>query len=582
MARRHLENCGWAWDWDHDIWKYYAPRGFVGRWVMKGTAWLTGRSPRNKSLPLAKKNKVWRTQLYGLSIEYDKNLEWHIGLDGVRIWDVERFVTEVLGLSMDDVEIEYFRRLERYITLSAPDAHRVAELTASEPGQGRGRLARKEFLVRDHTVPVTIRKRTPAEVKVHVYRVSRGATCVYRCEAVLEGRRRDRSTFGPGDTGVLDEVLLDLVQRGELRPLHKPARWEPRTFNTTLERGDFDANMQKLGQKALRGRALKPAWIKEADKCHNPKAVVLVDVPPGAVTIPHQTRIRKLLQEPPDHRKEREGVHGELPELEDLIDHWGGSNDDNEKVASGVYEPRVVLPSGRAPVAHKSRPDFRLSRYGAWRSLAEEFRRLPPGLLVEVILDGDADPADALEALLADKSRSVGISHLCHRETDNPKDPVKLTELDAWMSVLALMAENPTVDNSNTWAIVVDTSAVMAVHKWVCDEEPEGGHYFPRMCGSMAAWLWNWAEMSRKVCEETGLTMVMVTTDTRPDHGRGDLRRSHFFRDGRVRSWVGDAGRYHAHQRYLAVPEAEGVVAIKDEVEGLPGRRLYRNPTVSW
>jgi hypothetical protein len=125
----------------------------------------------------------------------------------------------------------------------------------------------------------------------------------------------------------------------------------------------------------------------------------------------------------------------------------------------------------------------------------------------------------------------------------------------------------------------------------------------------MAGWLADMLDGLRRLGEESGLRVVLVTCDACPEHGYGHMRRSHFFRDGRVRSAIGDAGRYYAHQRYrieravkttyfrayTEVSENEmgetliseyhaheeheyvtgNVVVLKDEVEGLPGRLVY-------
>ncbi|MFI5299363.1 MAG: hypothetical protein ACHREM_14810, partial [Polyangiales bacterium] len=92
---------------------------------------------------------------------------------------------------------------------------------------------------------------------------------------------------------------------------------------------------------------------------------------------------------------------------------------------------------------------------------------------------------------------------------------------------------------------------------------------WPRAVG---VWLWSLLQALRTVCEESGLNVVLITVDARRDVDSGLLRRSHYFTDARVRSFIGDAGRYWAHQRYIV--EDGRVVAIKDEHMGLPWRIL--------
>jgi len=101
------------------------------------------------------------------------------------------------------------------------------------------------------------------------------------------------------------------------------------------------------------------------------------------------------------------------------------------------------------------------------------------------------------------------------------------------------------------------------------------------MVRANAAWWWERFEYARAACETHGSKTVFITTDARTTWGRGPLEKSHFYRDHRVRSWVGDAGRYWCHQRYRVEPDVEGrpcrVVTIKDETEGLVGRLVYIN-----
>jgi hypothetical protein len=134
----------------------------------------------------------------------------------------------------------------------------------------------------------------------------------------------------------------------------------------------------------------------------------------------------------------------------------------------------------------------------------------------------------------------------------------------------------------------------------------------------MGAWLFDTFDELRGLGERTGLRIVAITCDARSDRGRGPMQVSHYFTDSRVRSFIGDAGRYYCHQRYLvetvvtararpkytAISEdttedgetifeeydvvtefdrAPGnVIVIKDEAEGLgAGRIVYRAPVSS-
>ena len=123
-------------------------------------------------------------------------------------------------------------------------------------------------------------------------------------------------------------------------------------------------------------------------------------------------------------------------------------------------------------------------------------------------------------------------------------------------------------DDLETLVIVVDASATLAVAGAVVGNvEPEvnddggivnfdaifkPGPLMPPPRGmaepdilsalfeATGAWLWDMFEGFRRVGEETGLKVIVVTIDGRPDHGRGALEKKHFFTDGRVRSSIGD------------------------------------------
>jgi len=137
---------------------------------------------------------------------------------------------------------------------------------------------------------------------------------------------------------------------------------------------------------------------------------------------------------------------------------------------------------------------------------------------------------------------------------------------------------------------------------------------FPALFKATGAWLDDLFAELRQLGEQTGLKVIVVTCDGRPDHGRGSLLRTHFFKDGRVRSLVGDAGRYNSHIRYLVErvvvavgsskermenvqedgemitriyePRVEyeamvgNVIVVKDEAEGQTGRLIYEAPAM--
>jgi hypothetical protein len=83
---------------------------------------------------------------------------------------------------------------------------------------------------------------------------------------------------------------------------------------------------------------------------------------------------------------------------------------------------------------------------------------------------------------------------------------------------------------------------------------------------------WPVIESLRELAEKSRLSVVLLTADMRKPTGFGEMRRSHYYTDARVRSMLGDAARYFAHMRYRV--ERKAVVTLKDEAEGKTGRRL--------
>jgi len=138
--------------------------------------------------------------------------------------------------------------------------------------------------------------------------------------------------------------------------------------------------------------------------------------------------------------------------------------------------------------------------------------------------------------------------------------------------------------------VVVDVTTVQAIIGHVTTVmntmspgwDPDLWGLFPWKAWIVGAWLWEAVEGLRDVCEREDFKVVLVSTDLRSQHGYGQLHKSHFYKDTRMRSWLGDAGRYLARQRYRVEPGDDGwpdrVVAIKDEAEGLVGRLLYEKP----
>ncbi|MFO0671416.1 MAG: hypothetical protein U0235_17590 [Polyangiaceae bacterium] len=404
-----LPRCGWSEDPAPSIWKASKPGAALQRYVLRGSKWLDERPPSNRKLPLTELNREWRTRLYSLAIER-KGDTFHVDLQVVRHGDIRRFMEEVLGLNSADWEIAYYRAVERYTTVSPHVALRLAEGIGALPTIGRGRQARKRWLVRDYPIPITVRTSAKATATLVVYRIERGATAHYRVEVRLRGKRQDRGQFDAADARRLDDVLLDLVKTFGLTTKPSPGRWEPRTFTTPIERGPFDGCIRRLPQKAWRGTRISEQLKRTVRGCHTPSLVKCVVGSGQGDSFRRPVRIRRSISSsgpPPSAMNEWKRVEGE-----------------GFEVARYVPEDQEGLPA----------EEERSLQRDPYASTAEDIAR--SGLYIhEVILDADEDPRRLLEALAAGPLGTVGVAALCAVD--------RAGQADTWLSVIEATNEYP-------------------------------------------------------------------------------------------------------------------------------------------
>ncbi len=603
-AVQALTRCGWNEVASPSIWKSSTPAPMTLRSVMRGSKWLEERAPGNAKLALVGRNREWKTRIYSLAIER-KNDAFHVDLQVVRYGDIRKFMEEILGLYGSDYEIVYFRTVERFIVLPPHEAFRLAEKLGTAPSNGRGRLARKRYLAKDIEVPVVVRRWARATANLIVYRIDRGATAAYKVEARLRGQRHDRGQFHESDIEKLDAVLLDLVHRHGLHPIPKPARWEPRSFTTTRERGAFDPSMKRLPQGAWRGTQIPKQLKQTVESCHTPARVRWVACPRDSDAFPPSARIRSDSTASLGSVDAVDASDSIVKNVTmDLRNIW-------KRVEGESFEvTRYILANQEDVDVHHS------ADRDPWKRIADDIAhsRL---YLHEVLLDPEQCPGPLLQALAGGGLGNIGVAALCAVHSSGHPD--------TWPAVSEAALAHPFEgDDVDTCVIVIDPSAVDDVASAVVGDDtfergplmlPEsvapGMDPLPALFRATGAWLADLFQELRRHGEETGVRYVMVTCDGRPEHGRGTPQRSHYFRDGRVRSSIGDAGRYYAHMRYLAervvkttwksgyhetIDDGDAtilvehhprvdqesivgkVVVIKDECEGLTGRLVYEAP----
>ena len=515
-----------GWQQESRDWRRSMLKG-AQRWSVRGTTFLSQRRPRNQRLPLTRLNKLWRTCLYSVQIE-QRGDDTFLDLHGVRRPDVERLLGTIMMLPPEAYEVAHYRAAERYFVLSPREAYRLAEALGGRAQWGRGRLARKQFLVRDLPVPITVRIRSKREAKLTIYRVGGGATAQFKVELRLAGKVRDRGHFDAADIANLDLELLRLIDEHGLSPVPKPARWEPRSS----EHCSRDGQLERLGSAAYRGSRVPDGIVSLVRNCHTPSVSFLCETQDDPTTCPAQTLIRQ-----------------------------------NSSSSVLFHRPQQTPREGKL-----------------WDSIASDIVKYE-GYLSEVILDDHQNPEPLLHALInGHPPGGVAIGSLCMASDG--------CYPSGWDTVTRMLPYYPSTPKTSTLVVVIDpmvfcsVSDAVSVFDSITGASKPGPLFpptwvhetTPLLVTATAAWLSETLKELRDVCERTGLRVVLVTADMRPDHGRGELQRSHFFRDSRVRSHIGDAGRYYAHLRYLVEPGRNGrprrAVLVKDEGEGLMGRIL--------
>jgi hypothetical protein len=516
-----------------------------GRLVLRGSAWITHTAPgvgrKSKNSPTASFNRKNGTKLYGLGIDRAPGA-LHLELKGVRHSDINKVCRDVLGLDEAEWCIEHYLTAERYIVLTPADARKVAQALGRKPLQGRGAYIRKSYLVQKLPIPILIRQRAKSEAQLSIYRINGGATWAYKMEISLRGRRRDRRQFGVDDISKLDAILLTLVEDLGLHPIAKPARWEPRSRSTWVEIGPYDQAIRPLGAKVWRGKVIPAREVRRVQECHIPPHHLGADGLENLGTTPSVSY----------------SIRSPLP----FLQHWTKALPTKDPMEVTVYVHTgscleiEATPSPSTPT----------------EALACELDRLS-GALVEVILPEDEDPTSYIQSFIAARSdRDVGVG---------------LLGIDSWDGVhRVLLRDHPLTDEADDAVVVVDPSAMSGWSDflvarlerirtpWVDDVGKTEAH-------AMGTNLWAYLRCLREHVEQTDSLVVLFTVDHRPASGMDAVRPSNFWTDARVRSWIGDAGRYWCHQRYLVTyPSSYGkergpqITSIKDEAEGLVGRRL--------
>lgn len=518
-----------------------------GRQVLRGSAWLTHRAPgsrrrgkaRTKS-PLVTLNEAYKMRLYSLGLDIrDEGV--FIEVQGVRQDDTRRLLGEVLGLGTNEWTVEHFTTAERYIVLLPSDAVRLARALGYSSSQGKGAFARKSYAIKCHEIPVNVRRRTPSKAVLSCYRVTHGATSAFKLEVRLRGRRRDRRQFTGDDVRKLDDILLDLVREHGLVPVLKPARWEPRMFNTRVESAGFDETIRPLPQKSWRGKAMDARDIRRLRERHIPSPVGSVEDAGESASTPRSTpTLRSPLQAP---------------------GHWRPVTSSDNPMDVRWFLPADLESNGaQDELLPPTSPEEAVGRaVGAQK-----------GAIIEVVLPEDRDPSPFIDQILRHRpGRKVGVI---------------VVGTQSWGQVERRLLRDHWLDETaEDIIIIVDPTAMSFFTTSLASTVSEHADLAQAETTAMAANTWDLLKTLRTTVEQTEAIVTVLSVDHRPDSGKGKLRPSNFWTDARVRSFLGDAGRYWCHMRLRVEHEMHEtrrrpswtttkVVALKDETEGIVGR----------
>ncbi|MFI5298972.1 MAG: hypothetical protein ACHREM_12820, partial [Polyangiales bacterium] len=323
-----------------------------------------------------------------------------VDLKTVRESDFKAFFEVVLGLINDAYSVLYYREAEYFVALAPCEAIIIAETLGGVPHNGRGRRARKHYLLEDFEVSFNygVRAKTPATVDI--YRIDRGATAAYKLEVRVRLRSRDsRRRFLESDRLELRRALEALVREFDLHPLAKPARWEPLVPEDSSH--PRVPSGWRLGQRAYRGSRLSRSQLGAVSDCNTPLLLSTRASDEQTHAFPPPGRIRSL----------------RAP---------------SSSSSGGVVDDVFGGPLG---------------------GVVREIHTFP-GFLSEVILDPETDPVSLVDALGSSGGKgTMGLSVLAHLYQSQAPD--------TWTSLIDRLDQYPVPEDPrslDTWAIVVDPS----------------------------------------------------------------------------------------------------------------------------
>ena len=443
-----------------------------------------------------------------------------------------------------------------------------------------------------------VRDRATMQATLKIYRVSPGSTTAYRVEASLRGNRRTGTTFFQEDIQQLDDLLLGLVAAHDLHPVAKPAKWEP-TLPTRVDLAPRDVALRRMRGGAWRGKKVTPQVRQTIANLHTPLA------PPGWLwALPASTEgvsARVNTTYPPSSCSPSPSDPSSTSLSSTDLTSSASSPSDSAVSSTSIaveVEWDRLLEDPRLPgvTLYRRRGEAVLPprvRVGPWSTtdpylaLLDEIERGCE--LTEIVLDPQHDPTEVVDRI-ADRFGGR-ISLFVRAQVDATGRP------DTWHGLPPRLERYAPDPAAEAFVFVVDPSVVATIDDayLAFDEEDvefkpgplrkrrgkgttvTAAHWHAVALGGLLA---DELEAIRDACEHGGCRAVLITVDSRPARGLADFEKSHGWRDTRVRSIVGDAGRHCSHRRVLVERDRGGdvrqVVSWRDGAEGKTGRVLYQ------
>ncbi len=545
-------------------------------YIARGSSSATGRSKSKGTRCLGRLNRRWKGHIVEFQVHRTADGIF-LSIRGTDLGNVDRvrqLFAMVLGLPPGEVE---FRSAEWYVVLSPRDADKVPPLyNAGPPFQGKGRHARKRYLLRHVLTGVPLNRSARTDVEIVLYTIVPGATMQYRLEVRIHGRSRTRRLFTLEEScRVLVPILSDIVSRAGVTPLRKPKAWCPILPEDSLDDMEFDAFLQ------LVPRVLKRARKPPETELHTPHLLEIASPPATMRVSSSYAHISPASpgpspSAPPSVPGARSPLHLGGSALVDPFSLQVPSQSDPDTLKG----PVLSLPNspGSHPTSPNRSPKESPILDGTVAALVSDIRDLPiRGTLIELSL-----PGEHLHLPVADRLRSLWGSRVFSSSLifDESAPPDGSSPVHSRFT----SSDFPDLREGDLLVVRIPDSLGTQVRDWYRLHEPDHGicREKDRSPKLLSAAVCPILRRLRELALATGCTVLVLSTDARTRILTAPPNKHERLSDACIRSSLGWAGEYYANVRYLLdvrTGDVSRLLVLKDQVDGLPpGRILWERP----